>query len=141
MPVGLQVLSVIIIFQIIQVVSFSEDPCENHYGISEKEASEIMEDWPANLAISKVNRTQKCRVACTLLYYGLLHYSGEIHMDKYFDAGVIDELEVSSTIVRCHYEFRNEKDICEYAFGIFYCFRMDLLLNLESSEGENLNKK
>ncbi|KAH8319964.1 hypothetical protein KR074_010037, partial [Drosophila pseudoananassae] len=105
-----------------------DDPCENHLGFTDNEANEVMENWPANLLVSSVNRTHKCRVACILFYYMLLNYDGEIHLDKYLDAGIIDEYEISSTLVRCQYEYRNEKDVCEYGFGIFYCYRMELLL-------------
>ncbi|KAH8320842.1 hypothetical protein KR067_010884, partial [Drosophila pandora] len=104
------------------------DPCENHKGFTEKDANEVMENWPANLLVSRVNRTHKCRVACILSYYMLLGYEGQITLDKYLDAGIIDEYEVASTLLRCKYEYKDEKDICEFGFGIFYCFRMELLL-------------
>nr|BAG11603.1 odorant-binding protein 57d [Drosophila merina] len=113
-----------------------QDPCENHLGFTAEEANAIMENWPANLAVSKVNRTHKCLVACLVSYFMLLDNSGEIHLDKYFDAGIIDEFEVAGTLVRCFEEYKNEKDICDYAFGMFNCYRMEKIINSESSQEE-----
>nr|BAG11605.1 odorant-binding protein 57d2 [Drosophila varians] len=121
------------IFGVIPVKSEFEDPCENHLGFTEEEANEVMENWPANLSVSRVNRTHKCRVACIIFYYGLANTNGDIHLYKYYHAGIIDQAQVSSTLVKCHAKYIHEKDVCEYAFGIFYCYRLDHLLRLEST--------
>nr|BAG11621.1 odorant-binding protein 57d2 [Drosophila ficusphila] len=110
------------------------EACRNHNGIKIEDANTVLDDWPANLNLAKVNRTHKCYVACIFYYFNIISYSGELTLDKYFDNGNINELQVAPTIRRCEYQFEDEKDFCEHTFGMFDCFRQEMLLDEDSNE-------
>ncbi|KAH8401364.1 hypothetical protein KR009_004950, partial [Drosophila setifemur] len=105
------------------------DTCTKWNGFKVEEANAVLEVWPANLDVSKVNRTHKCYVRCLLVYFGTLSFSGEVLLDKYFDAGILDEFAVGPIVQRCRYQYKDEPDHCEHAFGIFNCFRNEHLIN------------
>nr|BAG11622.1 odorant-binding protein 57d3 [Drosophila ficusphila] len=111
--------------------SDSVEACRNFIGLKVEDANIVLSHWPANLNLAKVNRTHKCYVACIFFSFSLLSSSGQLTLDKYFDNGNINELQVAPTIRRCEYQFENEKDFCEHTFGMFDCFRQEMLLDEE----------
>jgi len=134
---GLQIVSIqfIVYFESLNFIlpfwqSNSEfiHPCTQHNGISEELAYEVLKDWPGNLNLASVNRTHKCFVTCILLYYNIVTTSGDLSLDKYYNAGDIDPRAIAPTIRRCFYEYRQETDYCEHTFGLFNCFRQEQLI-------------
>jgi len=97
--------------------------------VAEEEADGVFKDWPANLNLASVNRTHKCYVTCIFYLYNLISPSGDVTLEKYFNSGIIDEIAFAPTLNRCRDEYKNETDFCEHIFGMFNCFRQEILLN------------
>nr|BAG11642.1 odorant-binding protein 57d [Drosophila lini] len=103
------------------------DPCGDRNGIKVEEANAVLENWPRNLQVDRVNRTHKCYVSCILWYFGIIDSFGNVSLDEYFDLGIIDEYAFAPTLYRCIYQYRDESDLCERTFGLFHCLRLEKL--------------
>ncbi|KAH8365260.1 hypothetical protein KR084_006804, partial [Drosophila pseudotakahashii] len=95
------------------------NPCIQQTELTEAEAHQVLEKWPDY----PIDRTYKCFLTCVLLDLELISESGKVQINKYLKSGVVDWQWVAIELVTCRIEFDDEKDLCEYSFGMFNCFR------------------
>ncbi|KAH8291538.1 hypothetical protein KR054_012571, partial [Drosophila jambulina] len=96
------------------------NPCMSQKELSEDEAVSALENWPDNQDLS---RSYKCFMTCVLIDVGLINKSGEVQINKYVQSGALDRNWVASELASCRSKYIEEHDLCEYAFGLFNCFR------------------
>ncbi|XP_017123179.1 general odorant-binding protein 57e [Drosophila elegans] len=118
-----QVLHLLLIFLCARVDGNSAvfNPCISRPQLTEDEASQVLENWTKNVTL--VDRTFKCLLTCLLMDLDLVSSSGQVQIDKYLKAGVVDWKYWAIELVTCRAEFEDEKDVCELSYGMFNCFR------------------
>ncbi|KAH8258266.1 hypothetical protein KR038_008888, partial [Drosophila bunnanda] len=99
------------------------NPCMSQKELSEDEALTALENWPDNHDISLIERSYKCSMTCVLMDLDLINNLGQVSIDKYVKSGALDRNWVATDLSSCRTKYEDEHDLCEYAFGIFNCFR------------------
>ncbi|KAH8373761.1 hypothetical protein KR200_001487, partial [Drosophila serrata] len=99
------------------------NPCASQKELPDAEKLIALENWPDNQDISLIEHSYKCSMACVLMDLGLINQIGRVTIDNYVRSGALDGKWVISDLASCRNKYHDEQDLCEYAFGIFNCFR------------------
>nr|BAG11631.1 odorant-binding protein 57e2 [Drosophila constricta] len=116
-------LFVIILGSKVQGDSVVFNPCTSQKELSEADTLMVLENWPDNHNVSLIDRSYKCFITCVLIDLGLINGTGQVQIDKYVKSGNLDWKWVATELAPCRSKYLDEADLCEFAFGIFNCFR------------------
>nr|BAG11633.1 odorant-binding protein 57e [Drosophila tani] len=116
-------LFVSILSDTVQADSVVFDPCASQKELSEADTLMVLNNWPDHHNVSLIDRSYKCFITCVLMDLKLINGTGHVQIDEYVKLGFLDWKWVASELAPCRARYLDKADLCEFAFGLFNCFR------------------
>ncbi|KAH8401363.1 hypothetical protein KR009_004951, partial [Drosophila setifemur] len=99
------------------------NPCISQKEYPMEEMQIFLDNWPDDQNVSRIDRSYKCFMTCVLIDLGLMNDNGQLQIEKHLEFGFVDPHWWIKELAPCRTKYEDEHDLCEFAFGIFNCFR------------------